>query len=117
MAVSFLFLRDRRLLISWSDGHDDLAILIRFVYHNNIYSKDFASHFENGGMPRHVDLPRLRAGKVGGTFWSAFTLCPANGTDFSDANYAECMCFPFVRFIVFYIVTRPLRLAVQSVKH
>lgn len=40
-------------------------------------------------MPAHVDLPRLKDGKVGGAFWSAFVLCPSNGTDFSDANYVE----------------------------
>ena len=40
-------------------------------------------------MPAHVDLPRLKGGRVGGAFWSAFVLCPKNGTDFSDANYAE----------------------------
>lgn len=41
-------------------------------------------------MPAQVDLPRLNDGKVGGAFWSAFVLCPKNGTDFSDGNYAEC---------------------------
>lgn len=40
-------------------------------------------------MPAQVDLPRLNDGKVGGAFWSAFVLCPKNGTDFSDGNYAE----------------------------
>lgn len=40
-------------------------------------------------MYAHVDLPRLRKGNVGGAFWSAFVLCPKNGTDFSDANYIE----------------------------
>lgn len=40
-------------------------------------------------MPAQVDLPRLKDGRVGGAFWSAFVLCPKNGTDFSDANYAE----------------------------
>lgn len=40
-------------------------------------------------MPAQVDLPRLKDGKVGGAFWSAFALCPKNGTDFSDGNYAE----------------------------
>ncbi len=39
-------------------------------------------------MRFHVDLPRLKAGKVGGTFWSAFVGCPANGSDFSDEAYA-----------------------------
>ena len=40
-------------------------------------------------MPYHTDLPRLKDGKVGGAFWSAFTPCPKNGTDFSDGNYAD----------------------------
>lgn len=37
----------------------------------------------------HVDIPRLRAGHNGGAFWSVFWPCPANGTDYSDANYAS----------------------------
>ncbi|KAL6716271.1 hypothetical protein ACLMJK_005837 [Lecanora helva] len=73
------------------DGHDDLAILIRFLYQNDIYDKNFTDKFENGGMYGHVDLPRLRNGKAGGAFWSAFTLCPKNGSDFSDANYLEAI--------------------------
>ncbi len=44
-------------------------------------------------MYAHVDLPRLKKGKNGGAFWSAFVPCPANGTDFSDENYAECETF------------------------
>jgi len=36
----------------------------------------------------HVDLPRLKAGKSGGAFWSVFTACPESGTDFDDENYA-----------------------------
>lgn len=39
-------------------------------------------------MRFHVDLPRLEEGKLGGAFWAAYVGCPANGTDFSDANYA-----------------------------
>jgi len=37
----------------------------------------------------HVDLPRLKAGKVGGTFWSVYVGCPEEGSDFSDENYAD----------------------------
>ncbi|ROT43136.1 hypothetical protein SODALDRAFT_327306 [Sodiomyces alkalinus F11] len=40
-------------------------------------------------MDGHVDLPRLREGQSGGAFWSVFTPCPSNGSDFSDKNYAE----------------------------
>ena len=71
------------------DGHNDLAIMIRYLYNNNIYDANFTQAFNKGGMRFHVDLPRLKAGKVGGAFWSAFVGCPANGTDFSDLNYAE----------------------------
>lgn len=40
-------------------------------------------------MTGHVDAPRLADGQVGGTFWSVFVPCPANGADFSSENYAE----------------------------
>ena len=50
---------------------------------------NFTEPFENGGLPFHVDLPRLKKGKVGGAFWSAFVECPHIGSDFSDANYVE----------------------------
>ncbi|KAI9731048.1 MAG: hypothetical protein M1834_005511 [Cirrosporium novae-zelandiae] len=73
------------------DGHNDLAILIRFLHGNHIYDKNFTGPFENGGLLGHVDLPRLRHGKVGGTFWSAWVACPKNGTDFSDDNYVEAV--------------------------
>lgn len=39
-------------------------------------------------MGGHVDLPRLKRGYVGGTFWSVFVPCPKDWTDFSDENYA-----------------------------
>ena len=78
-----------RALIAGLDGHNDLAILIRYAFQNNIYDKNFTDKWENGGMPAQVDLPRLKDGKVGGTFWSAFVLCPKNRSDFSDANYVE----------------------------
>lgn len=72
------------------DGHDDLAILLRFVYKNEIHNPEFRRKFENGGMEMHVDLPRLKKGKVGGAFWSAFVPCPANASyDFSDSVYGE----------------------------
>lgn len=71
------------------DGHNDLAIFLRYQYSNNITSPKFRSEFENGGMPQHVDLPRLRNGKAGGAFWSAFTVCPNNASyDMTDSNYA-----------------------------
>lgn len=74
------------------DGHNDLLISLRVLYGNHIYGTKFTDKMENGGLEMHVDLPRLDQGKVGGAFWSAFVPCPANGSDFSDENYAPCMC-------------------------
>lgn len=71
------------------DGHNDLAIMIRFAFDNHIYDDKFKKPFEEGGLPYHVDLPRLRQGMNGGAFWSAFVPCPKDGLDFSDANYAD----------------------------
>lgn len=74
------------------DGHNDLAIFLRFAYKNKLHTKTFQDRFENGNMESNVDLPRLREGKVGGAFWSAFVLCPANASyDFSDSTYAEAV--------------------------
>lgn len=63
--------------------------MIRYLYRNQIYDVNFTDAFENGGMRLHVDLPRLKKGRVGGAFWSAYVACPKNGSDFSDTNYAE----------------------------
>lgn len=63
--------------------------MIRYLYNNKIYAENFAKPFEDGGLRFHVDLPRLKKGRSGGAFWSAYVGCPKNGTDFSDASYAE----------------------------
>lgn len=64
-------------------------MLLRFLYGNHIYSENFTKPFEQGDLPGHVDLRRLREGQSGGAFWSLFAPCPKNGSDFSDDNYAE----------------------------
>ncbi|KAJ9243870.1 hypothetical protein DTO169E5_2212 [Paecilomyces variotii] len=71
------------------DGHNDLPFLIRMLYGNHIYDKNFTESFTHGNLSGHVDLPRLFEGKVGGTFWSVFVPCPKDGMDFSDENYAQ----------------------------
>ncbi|CAI6337032.1 unnamed protein product [Periconia digitata] len=72
------------------DGHNDLLIVIRLFYLNHINNERFKRVFRNGGFPNQVDVPRLRASKLGGTFWSAFVPCPKNGSlEFVDENYDE----------------------------
>ncbi|KAI0123130.1 membrane dipeptidase [Xylariales sp. AK1849] len=75
------------------DGHDDFPLIIRYLYGNHIYRENFTAPFEQGGLPMHVDLPRLRAGQNGGAFWSVYAPCPANGSDWSDENYNDSVLF------------------------
>ncbi|OCH84240.1 hypothetical protein OBBRIDRAFT_799256 [Obba rivulosa] len=72
----------RRLLESAPviDGHIDLPILVRSRYHNNVSAVDL-----NSQMPGHVDIPRLREGKVGGFFWSTYVGCPEES--YEDDHY------------------------------
>ncbi|KAI9510913.1 membrane dipeptidase-domain-containing protein [Russula earlei] len=59
------------------DGHIDLAWLVRMELSNNITAIDL-----DKPMPGQVDVPRLRAGRVGGFFWSIYVPCPeSNGED------------------------------------
>lgn len=74
------------------DGHNDLAMFLRFAYKSKLHTRTFRERFENGEMEMNVDLPRLREGKVGGAFWSAFVPCPRNASyDFRDSIYAEAV--------------------------
>lgn len=73
---------------SLADGHDDLAERVRFHFRNHIYSPNFNSLFAEGGMPDHLDIPRMKRGKQGGFFWSCWVDCPASKMDFSNENYA-----------------------------
>ncbi|CEQ38832.1 SPOSA6832_00310 [Sporobolomyces salmonicolor] len=60
------------------DGHVDLPVITRFMYRNQIGDIDM-----NSTIKGHVDIPRLRAGRVGGFFWSVFVPCP------EDAGYPK----------------------------
>ncbi|KAA8894658.1 putative dipeptidase [Sphaerosporella brunnea] len=68
------------------DTHVDLPILVRARYNNHIYGSNFTFR---EGLKGHVDIPRMKQGRVGGIFWSVFMPCPKNTSDFSDATYYE----------------------------
>lgn len=56
------------------DGHNDLPYLLRLELQNRIYDR---SRFDLWrGVASHTDLKRLRAGRVGGQFWSVYVECP-----------------------------------------
>ncbi|KAG2153641.1 membrane dipeptidase-domain-containing protein [Suillus bovinus] len=52
------------------DGHIDLPMVARFGWRNNVTDVPL-----DGQMPMHVDIPRLKEGKVGGFFWSVYVSC------------------------------------------
>ncbi|TKY87355.1 hypothetical protein EX895_004032 [Sporisorium graminicola] len=65
------------------DGHVDVPVQARYRYGNKIDQIPFDQPvFANGSYPTlgHVDIPRLRAGKSGGFFWSAYVVCPNETT-------------------------------------
>ncbi|KAG2052413.1 hypothetical protein BDR06DRAFT_957692 [Suillus hirtellus] len=67
------------------DGHIDLPMVARFVWRNNVTDVPL-----DGQMPMHVDIPRLREGKVGGFFWSVYVGCAKpedEGADFLTASW------------------------------
>jgi membrane dipeptidase len=49
----------------------DLPWLVRDLFRNNA-----SAVLLEDTLPGHVDIPRLRAGHVGGFFWSVYTPCP-----------------------------------------
>lgn len=92
--LSYISQLNQLLTIRLVDGHVDFPVFLRVAYKNRIESDDFRDAFENGTLPMHVDLHRLREGKSGGAFWSVFAPCPQSDKDFSDENYANGKASP-----------------------
>lgn len=63
------------------DTHVDLPELARWRYQNMINGPGFK--FDERGFFGHVDIPRMKEGRLGGVFWSVYTSCP---TDWNDTN-------------------------------
>ncbi len=59
------------------DGHNDLAWELRWRVGYDLDRLDVAADQTGTGL--HTDLPRLRAGGVGGQFWSVFVSCDLAG--------------------------------------
>lgn len=61
------------------DGHIDIPVQARYRYSNHVDK----IHLENRDFPLQVNIPKLREGKLGGFFWSAYVPCA------SDVHYDE----------------------------
>ncbi|EPQ28310.1 uncharacterized protein PFL1_04137 [Pseudozyma flocculosa PF-1] len=80
------------------DGHIDVPVYARYRYANKLDTIPFdAPAWPNGSYPTsgQVDIPRLRKGRSGGFFWSAYVPCPRqeapNGSDTAVRDTLEQM--------------------------
>jgi membrane dipeptidase len=68
------------------DGHNDLPWEIRLRFKSDLDAVDLASDTRHlpapdGGAPLMTDIPRLRAGRVGGQFWSVWVPTDVKGAE------------------------------------
>lgn len=78
------------------DGHNDLPWALRQSYRSDPYGVDLTTDLD-AATALHTDIPRLRAGGVGGQFWSVYV--PASLTP-SDAAVATWEQIDVVRRMV-----------------
>lgn len=71
------------------DGHNDLAWEIRDNHGNNLEAVDLNSDTRRLTPPLHTDIPRLRAGGVGGQFWSVYVPATLKGLDSTRAVHEQ----------------------------
>ncbi len=84
------------------DGHNDLPWEIRARFKSDLTAIDLKSDtarlpFPEDGAPLMTDIPRLRAGKVGGQFWSVWVPVTLKGyeavqTTFEQIDLVKRMC-------------------------
>lgn len=68
------------------DGHNDTPWAYRGRVSNHLDQLDLAGDTSQISRPMHTDIPRLRAGGVGGQFWSVFIPIGLRGGSAGDAR-------------------------------
>jgi membrane dipeptidase len=68
------------------DGHNDIPWQYRIRVNNRVDALDFAGDLSTVEPEIHTDVPRLRAGGVGGQFWSVFIPIRMRGGQPGDAR-------------------------------
>jgi len=68
------------------DGHNDFVMGLRDLLHNDLRRFNFDSNLTSDPLwadywANHVDLPRIREGRLGGQFWAAFIGCRSQFKD------------------------------------
>jgi membrane dipeptidase len=68
------------------DGHNDVPWGYRQRVHNHLDQIDFSASTKDLDEPMHTDIPRMRAGGLGGQFWSVYIPASENGSDPGDTK-------------------------------
>jgi len=70
------------------DGHNDLPWALREGFGNDPHAVDLTANLE-GSTVLHTDIPRLRAGGVGGQFWSVYVPASLSPADAAVATFEQ----------------------------
>ena len=70
------------------DGHNDLPWTLREGYGNDPYAVDLATNLD-ATTKLHTDIPRLRAGGVGGQFWSVYVPATLTPTEAARETFEQ----------------------------
>jgi membrane dipeptidase len=83
--------RVRRVLarVPLIDGHNDLPWELRQRFSNQLGKIDLRADLSGGDKPLQTDVPRLRAGGVGGQFWSVYVPVELAGPQAVEAVFEQ----------------------------
>lgn len=70
------------------DGHNDLPWALRQQYDNDPHAVDLATDLD-ATTALHTDIPRLRAGGVGGQFWSVYVPASLAPTEAAKETFEQ----------------------------
>lgn len=70
------------------DGHNDLPWALRQGHGNDPHAVDLTANLE-ASTDLHTDIPRLRAGGVGGQFWSVYVPATMSPPDAAVATFEQ----------------------------
>lgn len=70
------------------DGHNDLPWALRQDYGNDVFGVDLTQDL-SASTELHTDIPRLRAGGVGGQFWSVYVPASLTPLEAVEATFEQ----------------------------
>jgi membrane dipeptidase len=70
------------------DGHNDLPWALRQGFGNDVHAVDLTTNLDES-TSLHTDIPRMRAGGVGGQFWSVYVPATLTPTEAARATFEQ----------------------------